>query len=430
MNGDPNSHGLWEASAPTCPASGALREHIEVEVAIIGAGFTGTSAALHLAEGGMRVAILEAQEVGFGASGRNVGLVNAGMWVMPSVLMEHLGTDHGKRLLELLGNAPSVVFELVRRHGIACEPVRNGTLHCAVGNAGVVEVTERTRQWMALGAPVELCDAQRTRALTGTGAYKASLLDRRAGTIQPLAYVRGLATAAMQAGASLYTHTWVTGARKEGENWHLETASGASVSAKWVIVATDAYTATNGLWSGIRTEQVKLPYFNLATSPLPRHLSESILPLRHGLWDTRHVLSSLRFDAAGRLVFGSVGSLRGAGRAIHHDWGRRALARLFPALKDIQFEHEWYGTIGMTQDALPRLHFLDHNVVSFSGFNGRGIAPGTVFGRELARLILGDIHVSDLPLPVTPVTRANLRILRELGYETGAKLFHAVDARI
>jgi glycine/D-amino acid oxidase-like deaminating enzyme len=430
VNGDPRSHGLWEASAPPPPASSPLEARIDVDVAVVGAGFTGSSAALHLAEGGASVAVLEAVDVGFGASGRNVGLVNAGMWVMPSVLVEHLGALHGRRLLELLGNAPSEVFDLVERHGIRCEAVHKGTLHCAVGQAGVAELTERARQWTELGAPVALCDAQATRELTGTGAYRACLLDRRAGTIQPLAYVRGLASAAVAAGARLHTRSPVTRAEPVGSGWQLQTANGSCVSAKWVIVATDAYTSTAGLWGGIRTEQVKLPYFNLATAPLPAALRESILPQRQGAWDTRQVLSSFRFDAAGRLVFGSVGALRGTGRSIHPYWGRRALLRLFPQLADVSFEHEWYGTIGMTADALPRFHQLARNVVSFSGFNGRGIAPGTVFGQALAKLVLGELDLSELPLPVTPVTPAPLRGLRELGYEAGAQLFHALDARI
>lgn len=430
MNGDRRSHGLWEASAPAGPAADSLRDNIAVDVAIVGAGFTGTSAALHLSEGGASVAVLEAEDVGFGASGRNVGLVNAGMWVMPSALAEHLGKEHGARLLDLLGNAPSVVFDLVRRHGIDCEALHQGTLHCAVGTTGVAELAERARQWKALGAPVDLCDAQRTRELVGTNAYGASLLDRRAGTIQPLAYVRGLASAALRAGARLYTHSRVVRAEPSGPRWQLGTAAGGSVVANWVIVATDAYTAPAGLWGGIRTEQVKLPYFNLATAPLARELAASILPQRQGAWDTRQVLSSFRFDAAGRLVFGSVGALRGIGRAIHHDWGRRALARLFPQLKGVDFEHEWYGTIGMTSDALPRFHQLDTNVISFSGFNGRGIAPGTVFGQQLAKLVLGQQGWADLPLPVTPLTAAPMRTVRELGYEAGAQLFHAVDSRV
>jgi len=430
MNGDPRSHGLWEASAPAAPGTRPLRDRIDVDVAVIGGGFTGCSAALHLAQAGASTAVLEAFDIGFGGSGRNVGLVNAGMWVMPSVILSELGRDHGSRLLELLGNAPAAVFDLIERHGIDCQAVRNGTLHCAVGSRGTAEVAERARQWLELGAPVELLDAQRTRQLTGTSAYAAALLDRRAGTIQPLAYARGLAAAAIRAGAQVHTRTPVVAAERSGANWNLATSAGGSVSAKWIVLATNAYTGPAGLWPGIKEELVGLPYFNLATKPLPRELAQTILPERQGAWDTRQVLSSFRFDSQGRLVFGSVGALRGMGRNIHHEWGRRALARLFPQLKKARFEHEWYGTIGMTNNALPRFHQLDRNVVSFSGFNGRGIAPGTVFGRELARLILGEIRLSDLPLPVTPVTSAPLRAVRELGYEAGAQVFHAVDARI
>ena len=427
---DTRSHGLWEASAPAAPATQPLSGPIAVDVAIVGGGFTGSSAALHLAEGGASVAVLEAREIGFGASGRNVGLVNAGMWVMPSVLAAELGPVYGPRLLQLLANGPAAVFELIARHAIECEAVAKGTLHCAVGKRGIAEVTERARQWQELAAPVELLDAARTRELVGSGVYAASLLDRRAGTVQPLAYVRGLATAAMRAGASIHTGTRVTAAERAGERWQLATSSGGSVSAKWVIVATDAYTGRDGPWPGIQLEQVELPYFNFATAPLAPDLARGILPERQGAWDTRQVLSSFRFDAAGRLVFGSVGALRGTGRGIHHDWARRALARLYPRLKDVPFEHEWYGTIGMTPNALPRFHELAQNVLSFSGFNGRGIAPGTVLGRELARLVLGQSNRDDLPLPVTPVTVAPWRRAKALGYEVGAQAVHLVGARI
>lgn len=375
MNGDRLSHGLWEASAPLAPRMQPLTQRITVDVAIIGGGYTGSSAALHLAEGGASAAVLEAFDIGFGASGRNVGLVNAGMWVMPSVLLGELGKSHGQRLLDILGNGPSIVFDLIARHGIECEAVHNGTLHCAAGKRGVAEIAERARQWLELGAPVEVLDAQRTLELTGTRAYPASLLDRRAGTVQPLAYVRGLADAALRAGARIHTQTRVTAAERVGSRWQLATGSGGMVSARWVIVATDAYTESDGLWPGIQAEQVRLPYFNFATAPLPRASAESILPERQGAWDTRQVLSSFRLDAAGRLVFGSVGALRGMGREIHHDWARRALARIFPQLKDVPFEHEWYGTIGMTSNALPDFTSLTttwfRSTVSMAGVSHR-----------------------------------------------------------
>ena len=233
----------------------------------------------------------------------------------------------------------------------------------------------------------------------------------------------------MRAGARVHTRTRVTSAQDIGTGWRLGTSAGATVRAGWVVVATNAYSIEGCPWSAIREELVALPYFNLATAPLPAELAQSILPERQGAWDTRQVLSSFRLDAAGRLVFGSIGALRGAGSRIHRDWGHRALGKLFPQLRNQRFEHEWYGSIGMTANALPRFHELDRQVVSFSGFNGRGIAPGTVFGRELARLILGQTRVADLALPVTPLKAATMRPLREAGYELGARLFHLVDAR-
>lgn len=163
----------------------------------------------------------------------------------------------------------------------------------------------------------------------------------------------------------------------------------------------------------------------MATKPLADNLRDSILPERQGAWDTKAVLSSFRFDNDSRFVFGSVGALRGPG-----DWGRRAMTRLFPQLKDIAFETEWYGWIGMTADNLPRFHRLGRNVVSFSGFNGRGIAPGTVFGRCLAQLILGKIREDELPLPVTEPTAMPFRTIKAAYYEVGAQIAHLAGARL
>ena len=426
MHGDPRSHGLWEASAPPAPPTSPLATDLTADVAVVGAGYTGLSAALHLAGTGRRVAVLEAAQIGFGGSGRNVGLVNAGLWVTPAELQRTLGETRGARLLRQLSDAPGLVFELIDKYRIDCQATRNGTLHCAVGVRGERDIAERARQWHALGAPVELLDAEAAFRLVGTRAYRGALLDRRAGTLQPLAYARGLAAAAMTLGATIHTDSPVVSAEDAGDRWRLRAANG-SVTAPWVLVATNAYSRR--VWSALRTELVRLPYFNLATAPLPEDIRATILPGRQGLWDTREVLSSLRLDRDGRLVFGSVGALRGAGRFIHRDWGRRALLALFPQLGHVEFEHEWYGWIGMTDDALPRFHRLGRNVVSMSGYNGRGIAPGTSFGRDLARLACGQMDESDSPLPVTTAARPRFRAAKEGYYELGAQVAHLVGAR-
>lgn len=427
MQNDPRSHGLWEMTAPAAPATQTLSGSLEADVVIVGGGYTGLSAALHLAERGTKVVVLEGKEIGFGGSGRNVGLVNAGMWTMPDELPGVLGQLYGDRLLDLLGNAPQLVFELVQKHAIECEINPVGTLHCAIGKSGLEELQARAEQWQRRGAPVTLLGAEETARRVGTTAYAGSLLDMRAGTIQPLAYVRGLAKAAIAAGAKVFTASPVIGAERSGKRWTVKTEKGA-VTADWVIVATNAYTVSP--WAVVRTELVHLPYFNFATRPLSPELQKKIVPGREGVWDTAEILASYRYDRQGRLVFGSVGALRGTGAAIHKAWARRALKKLFPEIGDIAFEAEWYGQIGMTVDNLPRFHRLAENVIGFSGYNGRGIAPGTVFGKVLARHVAGEITEKDLPLPVTDPVAQSFRPVREGYYEVGAQLAHLVQARV
>ncbi|MGO4438096.1 NAD(P)/FAD-dependent oxidoreductase [Rhizobium sp. RAF56] len=426
MLNDPRSHGLWEKTAPQPPKTKPLSDATIADVVIVGGGYTGLSSALHLAEAGKKVVLLEANEIGFGGAGRNVGLINAGMWVMPDDLPGVLGPVYGERLLDVLGNAPRLVMALIEKHGIACELVKNGTLHVAVGETGLREIEDRGRQWAKRGAPVTVLDAAETARRVGSSAYAGSLLDLRAGTLQPLAYARGLAHAAVKAGVTIHTGSRVTETRRDASRWQVKTAGG-SVTAEWIIVSTDAYST--GPWAQVRTEQVHLPYFNFATAPLGDRLTRSILPNREGVWDTKEVLSSFRMDQAGRLVFGSVGALRNTGLAVHRGWAKRSLKKLFPEIGNVEFECEWYGKIGMTTDALPRFHKFAQNVVGFSGYNGRGIAPGTVFGKALAEHILGQVSEEDLPLPLTAPQEPSFRSLKEMWYEAGAQVAHFAGER-
>lgn len=424
---DPKSHGLWAMTAPPPPATAPLAGAARADVAVVGAGYTGLAAALRLAEAGARVVVLEAAGIGSGGAGRNVGLVNAGLWVMPDDIVATLGAERGEGLLALLGGAPAEVFALVARHAIACEATPNGTLHCAVGRAGRAEIAARAAQWQARGAPVRLLDAEAARAMIGGGAYRGALLDGRAGTIQPLAYARGLARAAIGAGAAVHTASPVRAAEEGAGGWVLRTDAG-TLAADWIIVAGDAYSF--GPWESLAREQVPLPYFNVATPPVPEALRHRILPGRQGIWDTRQVLTSLRYDAAGRLVFGSIGALAGAAGPVHEAYARRSLARLFPELPPAPFEAGWYGTIGMTDDALPRFRRLAHNVVSISGYNGRGIGPGTVFGRLLADLVLGRIGADDVPLPESDVAVPRWRAAKAAFYAAGSAAAHLVGERL
>lgn len=426
MRNDPLSHGLWELTAPPAPPTSPLKGEVRADVAIIGCGYTGLSTALHLAEAGAKVVALEAVEIGFGGAGRNVGLVNAGLWLAPDEIVRRLGAGYGERLIALLGNGPSEVEALVRKHAIECEFVRNGTLHCATGPSGLAKIEERRAQWGARGAKVERLSREETARRIGVDIYAGSLLDLRAGTIQPLAYARGLAAAALGAGALIHAQSPARSAKRTGAVWRLK-SDGGTVTADWVVVATDVY-ADGGPWTEGSHEQIRVPYFNFATRPLAPELRASILPGGEGCWDTQLIMNSFRFDHAGRLLFGSIGALRLAGLEVHGAWAKRALKKTFPQLGRVEFEAQWYGMMGMTSNALPRFHRFGPNVVSFCGYNGRGIGTGTVFGRLLADHVLGTLSEKDLPLPVTEPAAAALPAVREAYYEAGAQVAHAVDA--
>lgn len=410
--------GLWAVTAPPGPALTPLQGAVSADLAIVGAGYTGLSAALHAAEAGARVVVLDAEGIGAGGSGRNVGLVNAGLWIMPDDVEAAL--PPGNPLPGLLAQAPASVWALIERHAIACEPRAVGTLHCAPDAAGLEALSERARQWQARQVPVRLLDDGETHARTGSAAYRGALFDPRAGTVQPLAYARGLARVALAAGAVIHAPAKVTEARREGGAWVLQTASG-TLSAPRVIWAGNAY----GQGPAASKSLAILPYFNMATDPLPEKLRASILPGGEGAWDTAQVLTSFRLDAAGRFIIGSVGALGTADAAVHEAWALRQMARLFPQLKGQTFAHRWFGRIGTTPDALPRLVQAGEGAFGFVGYNGRGIAPGTVLGRELTQAALGLKGA----IALEPARPDPWRGPRGLWMRAGAAALHLVDWR-
>ena len=417
----PESHGLWAATAPPPPETSALNRSIEISVAIIGGGFTGISAALHSAEAGMTVALVEANEIGFGGSGRNAGLVNPGFWLPLPDMIKVLGKDMAERMINDLGQAPSVVFELAAKHGIKCEALNNGNLHMAHSPRGYADLVARCEDWSSRGAPVEMLDKKTAANMTGTKAYYGAMIDRRAGTIQPLSYVRGLAQAAVTHGANVFTQSPATSIAHDGDKWTVKTPNG-QLRAEKLLIATGGYG--EGAEHACHST-VPYFYFQCATKPLSHNILAEILPEKQGTWDTHPILKSFRLDAEGRLIFGSIGKLD-AGGGMHKTWATRRLRAMFPQIPDDNWSEAWYGRIAMTKDHLPRLKEVGPNGIAIYGYNGRGIGPGTVFGRAIAEYFKTG-EASALPFPFTPGARESFIGIRGGAIELGARVFHTID---
>ena len=402
---------LWDATADEADVAAPLEGDSETGIAIVGGGFTGLSTALHAAERGLDCRVLEARRIGHGGSGRNVGLVNAGVWLPPREVRERLGEERAGVLTRVLGDAPAYVMSLIERHQIRCELTRSGTIHAAHSPRGLRDLARRAEDWRRLGAPVELLTRAEAAEKIGSDAYHGGLLDRRAGTINPMGYVRGLARAALAAGARISTETAVRALRRDGERWIVETDRGR-VSARAVVLGTNAYT--DDLWPGLKRTFTVIHYFQVATEPLGDR-ARSVLPEGQGLWDTAPVMFSLRRDGFGRLISGSMGRVMGGDEGLSRRWAAGRLRRLFPALGRVGFETAWYGQIALTPDHLPRIHRLADGLYTPIGYNGRGIAPGTVFGKAMAELLAGG-REEDLPLPVTEPARDGLAPLKSRFY--------------
>ncbi|MCC5810958.1 MAG: FAD-binding oxidoreductase [Ectothiorhodospiraceae bacterium] len=392
---------LWAATATEEPCQAPpLTGEASAEVLVIGGGYTGLSAALHLAEQGRDVLLLDAAEPGWGASGRNGGQVIPGLKDDPEAILEHYGQDVGNRIVGTVGGAADAVFDLVRRHGIACDAVQNGWIQPAHSPQALEVATARARQWERQGVDVRLLDADQVHAMIGCQPlYHGGWLDPRGGSVQPLSYARGLARVATSHGARLHGNTRVLRLQREGAEWRAVTGSG-EVRARQIILATNGYT--DALWPGLRRSVVSLFSQQIATAPVPEELRARLLPGRQSVSDTRKLLWYFRLDAHGRLLMGGRGEFSDRPTL---EQGKPLLAplrKLFPELTDLPLEYSWAGRVAMTRDHLPHLHVLEEGVFAGLGFNGRGVAMGTVMGRLLAELA-GGRPPEEMPYPVTPL---------------------------
>jgi sarcosine oxidase len=413
---------LWEATALGSPALPPLSGNCDVDVAVVGGGYTGLSSALHLAEGGASVALFEAEQIGFGASGRNGGQVNPGLRVGKDDLRRRFGVETGDAMHAIAESAPDRVFELIARLALDCDASRRGVFKVA-HTVKAMRSLEATGEALArAGVAVRVLDRAQVASELGTERYVGGLLDPRGGSLHPLRYARSLADAALRAGAQLYERSPVRSLDRTGDAWNLTLTEGY-VRARHVIVGTNGYT--DALLSGVRETVLPVNSFQIATEPLSAALSARILPGGHTAHDTRRLVLYFRKGPEGRFVLGGRASFSFQPRQKDYSVLARVLVDMFPVLAGIRLDYAWAGRIGITRDFVPHYHVPAPGIHVMLGYNGRGVAMATTMGQLISAHILGR---EPMRWPVTPIAPIPLHRWREPVLNMAMR-YHAVMDR-
>ena len=405
---DPASS-LWHHTASPATEFPTLTDTVHADIAIIGCGYTGLSAALHLCQAGANVVGIDAQHPGFGASGRNNGqVVPAFNQHNPDDIVAQFGTERGGAYNRWVQENADLVFDLIGRHAISCEAMRSGWMMPAISAAGLRRAYSKFEQWQKYSNDVDWLDADQVQAETGSPVFKGAWLHRKGGNINPLGYARGLARAVQENGGILYANSPAERIEREGGRFRIQTLAG-SLYADRVILATNAY-ANSTLWPGLLETMFPHQLYQCATAPLSSNLSATVLPNRKGLTDAHRLVWACRKDEAGRIITGTfpVFATDKASRKFVVDNSIKLLEKMFPQLSgSITSQYVWSGMIAITMDRLPRFHELAEGVSVGMGYSGRGIAMATGMGKLLARHALGE-DAASFPVPLAPFPKLRL----------------------
>ena len=392
---------LWAAVTPPGPELPVIESDLTADVVVIGAGFTGLSTALHLARAGVDVAVVEAAEPGWGASGRNNGQVIPTLTrPEPEDIVRRHG-EAGERLVHLVRDCASILFDTARREEIDAEAEQNGWVQ-PVHSPGRMKIAERrVAQWSKVGAPVGLKSREEMRAITGSDIWFGGWENRSGGHINPLALARGLARAVLRHGGRIYARSPVRSIARRGAYWFAQCDPGR-VRARALVLATNAYTGefSRDLAPDIARQVVPVFSWQLATAPISDNVRRSIIPGRQAVSDTHRELYFARYDARNRLVTGGAILIPFRRRERMQPYIAARLERLFPQIGPISFDYVWNGYVGITRDFFPRMHRIGPDAYAWAGCNGRAVGLSVALGQELGKAVTGT-PLSQLALPLS-----------------------------
>jgi len=366
---------------------------LQCDVCIVGAGYTGLSAALHLANDGYDVILLDAHRVGFGASGRNGGQVGTGQRVEQDGLEKIVGPAHARALWDLSLESVQLVRDLIEQNMIACG-FADGIIHADHKKRFVAgSHAYATKLHDEYGyQKIRALDRDEMRHLVGSSAYHGGTLDSGGGHIHPLEYALGLARAAQKAGVRIFESSRATGITEASPA--IVTTENAAISASHVVVACNGYLGR--LNRHVAARVMPINNFIVATRPLGAAVAQDLIRNNLAVADSKFVINYFRLSDDFRLLFGGgetygyrfPGDIAGLVRI--------PMTRVYPQLKNVEIDYAWGGTLGITMNRMPHFERLRGNIISVGGYSGHGVAMATLGGKLAALAIAGQAEKFDL----------------------------------
>ena len=419
-------HSFYTATAVGIHDHPQLQEDLRADVCVIGGGFTGLSAALNLAELGLDVVLLEAERIGFGASGRNGGLIGSGQRKDVEDLEKQFGFERAREFWQFAEDAKNEIRERVTRHDIDCD-LQDGQLE-GVHKKSYVGMAKATAEALAERYDYPHARAlsrEETRALVATDDYLEGLQDLKAMTIHPLNYALGLARAAREAGVRIFENSRVLN-YTHSDPATISTAKG-SVVASFIVLGCNGYLGK--LEPRVAGKIMPINNFLVTTEPLEAERANALIPGRYGIHDTRFVVNFFRMSADRRLIFGGGENYRAKFPGDVAAFVRPKMLNLFPQLADVKIDYAWGGTLSVTVNRLPHVGRLAPNLFFAQGYSGHGVSISNFAGKVIAEAIGGTAGRFDVFASIPTHTFPGGTLLRFPGMVLGM-LYYSLRDRL
>lgn len=371
-----------------------LSSDLQVDVAVIGGGYSGMSAVEHLSEKGVSAVLLEANTIGWGASGRNGGVVSSKFRKSFSNIARQFGLEDSRMLHQIALASVEYVQNLIEKYNIESANFKqNGSLLCA-HNTRYFDIACKEAEWLQnqLGdTHITLLDRQQIVEETGSEGFVGGVLFQNQASLHPLNFICGLAAAVQDRyPETIFCETAVTALQKEVDGVILNTLNGSRVYAKRVIIATNAYSNITSASRILNRSIIPFRSSIIATAPIPKELQNKILKYDRTYSETRRMMRWFRkYD--NRLLFGGRGAFGGEDSEATFTRLQQAMAQLFPELAKVPIEYKWSGLVAMTLQQMPYVGFVDEQIVVAAGYNGAGVAMSSMLGRFAAEFAMGNV---------------------------------------